>query len=410
MKIVFCKNGKSIRFNHAGSTMGGEMEAPLMLRLLANNNPDSTFYIIGRSDFSKLSAAEKSSLFDYDNVIDCWAEKSTDVPMHLVNWFKKRSIQLDASIMMVGQIGTVTIPGKVEQVKDRSLIASVIDMTLNYCTPINVFHNENLNIPVVEICNDPRYVLNQSRDTIYTPKVSLSQYNEEYIQRHFASYSNQDLFYTSVPQIYAEMEKVFMYQKTPLAVDPSTRTVPFAMVLNEGVGSRGTSRYNQLNEWVLKHQREVEVYGVWDEKHTSKDSRFKGVLDIKNLIKMMSTVRTSLAIPIKEGWVTSKYIELIYMGVVPFFHSTYDDQNHTKVPEFLRPKTPKELYDRVKMLENDTLYLKTITALQKLFFKPEYFDGTRLNQIVMQTINPNYVLPAKTEKTLVIDNLEDFFE
>lgn len=406
LNIAFCKNGKSIKFStKTYSPAGGDNEAGQCLRLLANNNPNTMFYIVGRSDFHKLTTYEKSQLFDYDNVVyilkDC---KNTDRD-YIQNKLKQLNVKIDACVMLVGQIGTVTIPGKIKQIKNPSLIASTIDMTLGYSSMINEWLNDNLDIPVIEICNDPRYRLDQSRDIIFNPKVSLSQFDEEYIKRHIISYKDQTLIYTPVQQKYAEMEKIFLYGREMPQINAQKRGTTFAVVLNEG----NPSRFNLLNEWILKAFDNVEVFGVWDEKHTKNNPRFKGPLKLEEMHEVMSYVRCTFCIPIAPGWVTSKWVEMIHAGVVPFFHPTYDMQNHTKVPEFLRPKTKQELLLRINMMKDDGTYTTTISMLRKKYLTPEYFDGTRLNQIIMQSIDPEYVRSDKTVKQTEVDNLEGFF-
>ena len=71
--IGFAKIGKSVKFKRTRfSPIGGDNEPSTVLISLANNNPDKTFYIIGRSDFSTLNESEVLDLFPYDNVIDIW--------------------------------------------------------------------------------------------------------------------------------------------------------------------------------------------------------------------------------------------------------------------------------------------------------------------------------------------------
>jgi hypothetical protein len=411
---LFSKNGKSIKFipEHFSPT-GGDIDAGLYLRLLANNNPADTFYIVGRSEFSKLSPKQRSELFDYDNVINCWEElpKSPSeeiVTNFLVNYFKRHQVDITASIMCIGQIGTVTIPHKTKQLKHPELTAAVIEMTRNYSTPINVFHNDNLDIPVIEICNDPRYVLDQARDILFTPKASLSQYNEEYIRRHIKSYSDQTLIYTAVQQTYSEMERIFQYRREVPKIDIKNRTDHFSIVLNEGK----PSRYPMLDNWILKHNKEVKIIGEWNEKYTKNDSRFIGTIKQEVVLKMFEKVRCTFIIPIKPGWITAKYIEMIHIGVIPFFHPSYDDQNHLAVPEFLRPQTVEELQKRIELLKDDSIYEKLIAKLQKQFCTSEYYDGSKLNNIIMSAVDKNYTAVDLTtfDKTEIEEySLDNFF-
>jgi len=206
MNIAFAKIGKSIKFVTAFSPIGGDNEAPSMLRILANHNPNITFHIVGRSDFSKLDEKQRLELFPYDNVIDAFAgHRGKADPDTILNYFS--SFQPDAMVLMVGQVGNVSIPDRMWGQRDPTKTVSIIDMTRNYTTPITKWWNENPNIPVVEICNDPRYTMAQSKDTFADPIISLSQYDYKYLRTASRSYEDQTRTESEVRAVYAEMEK-----------------------------------------------------------------------------------------------------------------------------------------------------------------------------------------------------------
>ena len=126
--IAFAKIGKSIKFKTSYSAVGGDNESPNLLISLAKTNPNNMYYLIGRSDFKKLTDDDKTSLFPNNNVIDVYenAPKLTDrkdynspLFQHINNYFKEKNIKIDYSIMMLGQVGTVTIPGRIKQIKNR---------------------------------------------------------------------------------------------------------------------------------------------------------------------------------------------------------------------------------------------------------------------------------------------------
>lgn len=414
---AFAKIGKSIKFlKNNYSAIGGDNEPSCVLRALANHNPSSNFYLIGRSDFSKLNESQRLELFPYDNVIDVWEDfkipnrSVLEVQGELyyeypIRYFKENKIHIDYGIMMVGQIGTVTIPGKTEQVKDRSLIASVIDMTRWYSTPIINWINET-HVPILEIINDPRYKLNQARDIIRPPTISLGQYDFVYDKKHFTSFENQDTIITEVPSKYAGMEKSFCVDYKKPTINQN-RTNPFMIILNEG----NPSRYNFLKEWVLNHNDNVEIYGKWSDDIVNNDNRFQGSIHLDEVQRKLQNVRSTFIIPIAKGWVTSKYIEMIHAGVIPFFHPTYDEQNHTEMPEFFRPKTPEELQQRVDMIANDDeLYYKSIKFLTHKYLTDDLYSGEYINDQIMNHIMNDYVKPDLSEYTKkVATSLDDFF-
>jgi len=402
MNIGFCKIGKSIKFKGAYSPIGGDNEAPNLLRILANNNPDKTFVLIGKSDFHKLSESERLELFPFDNVVNIMKEYRKDDRDYISMKLKDRDIVLDSIVMMVGQVGTVTVPGKIKQIKNPDLIASVIDMTLGYTTPIVEFINDHQEIPIIEIINDPRYTLAQARDIIPNPKVSLSQYDYSYIKNSINSYEDQTRTEHSIPAKYAHVEKIFLYGRGAPEKNPRPE-VDFMIVLNEG----SPSRYDMLKTWVLNNIEDVEIYGKWDHKETQSDRRFVGSLNIEELQRKLSNVRATFIIPIADGWVTSKYIEMIHAGVVPFLHPSYDKQNHLDLPDFFRPSTPSELMKRVEMLKDDDFFMKAITALQSKFCMDEYYNGSALNEIIMSEIIDGYVAPDVSQYAVKESNTLD---
>jgi hypothetical protein len=407
--IAFAKLGKSVKFVTAFSPIGGDNEAPAMLRILANNNPNITFHIVGRSDFCRLKEEERIELFPYDNVKDAFdGHKGPADENRIINYFDELGFQPDAFVMMMGQVGNVSIPNRIWGQRDPSKTVAIIDMTKNYTTPITKWLNENKGMHVVEVCNDPRYTLAQSKDCFVDPKISLSQYTYDYKRTSARDYDDQTRTETMVPAKYAEMEKIFLYGREMPEVGAVNRDTQFMVVLNEGT----PSRYKLLKEWVLDEVEDCEIYGKWEHEDTEKDPRFKGSMPLEDLQEKLKGVRSTFIIPIKKGWVTSKYIEMIHAGVIPFFHPTYDEQDNLGVPKWLRPKNAAELKAAVAALENDKIYITAITELQDLFCRKEYYDGSKLNANVMEQLIDGYEPPCLDDykkQTVEKFDLTNFF-
>ena len=322
--IGFCKIGKSVKFKtNKYSPVGGDNEASCVLRSLANNNPDKTFYIIGRSDFATLSENERIDIFPYGNVVDVWEGIGLDISEeyynHIINYFERKGFELDFTVMMVGQVGTVTIPGKIKKVRDLDddKAASVLDMTKWYVTPMSTWLNEK-KPKYVEIVNDPRYTMKQSRDLFHLPTVSLGQYDWEYRTNAIRSYEDQERIERHVKSVYAGMETAFCNDYEYSEEFNKVRNTDLMIVLNEGK----PSRYDMLKEWVLDSYSDVEIYGKWEDERTITDRRFCGSKHISEIQRRFSDVKYTFIIPIAKGWVTSKYIEMIHAGVIPFLHPT----------------------------------------------------------------------------------------
>lgn len=403
MNIAFAKLGKSIKFKGAFSPHGGDNESLAILVALANNNPNDTFYIAGKSDYAKLRPSEIEFIFPHCNVINVYdhipfktmqTRKCYEDPyiQCLNNYFADKHI--DAIVMLIGQVGGVSVPGKTWQIRDPSLIASCIDMTANYTSPLTAWLNENRlsdndNIPIIEIINDPRYTLSQPRDIVFTPDVSLSQYNYSYTNNTIENYEAQlPTIPNKVDVTYNGMEKAFLVgRKFPDNLH-NERERRFTIVLNEGK----PSRYNELKKWVLENNvlDDTFVYGKWDEKYTENDFRFRGSIKLDEVQNVMSNTKYTFIIPIKDGWVTSKYIEMIYAGVIPFFHPTYDTQKHINLGIFdklLRPATPEKLLDNINELENTPGLRKMVIAeLQRMLITEKDLNGENISHEIMSNI------------------------
>ena len=383
-QVAFCKVGKSVKFNSAYSPIGGDNEAPAMLTLLANNNPDIVFHMVGRSDMYKLTDTAMNHIFPHKNVVDAWAGRRGKADAnHIIDYWKNLGFDPDLVVMMIGQAGSVTIPDRIYKVKDTDGIpATVIDMTKNYVTPIFQWWNDNPQLKVIEIINDPRYCLKMSRDIINNPTVSLSQYNYSYEKNSIISYEDQARVVHSIPVRYASMERIFQYNNPVPPIEIKNRKVPFMVVLNEG----RPSRYPILDEWVLNGNKEIEIWGKWEETTVGNDPRFRGTMKIDDLHDHLTQARSTFIIPIKKGWATSKYLEMIHNGVIPFMHPSYDEQDNCGLPKWLRVKTPAQLAKMVEMVKKDHMYLPMINTLQKQYCTEEFFDGSYINNEIFSSI------------------------
>lgn len=407
MNIAFSKIGKSIKFNDKNySPIGGDNEAPTLLRVLARLNPDIKFYLVGRSDFDRLTERQRVEMFPNNNVVDLYDVKIDGNHTTFVGErLKSLGVTIDAHIAMCGQVGNVTIPNRIWGVRDPSRHVNIIDMTRGYSTPVTAWMNDNLDMPTIQIVNDPRYTFAQAKDLMVSPKVTLSQYDTTFNHSRIRSYEDQTRIDVPFDLKYAGMEKIFLCDRKEPVINLE-RPTNFMIAINEG----SPSRYPMLKEWVLDHVQDVEVYGQWSEDVSSADTRFKGSLHIEELQRKMNGVRCTFIIPIAPGWVTSKYVEMIYAGVVPFFHPSYDSKCLLGDLEFLRVETPKQLMDRVSMMHQDDLYERTIKYLQKKFIKQSDLDGIAINDNIMKSIDPSYVRHQVAVPTKIDVGLDSFFE
>jgi len=390
MKIGIGKIGKTVKFVGKFTSTGGDIDCPNLIKLLAKANPDNEYYIIGRSDLSKVSESRYKELYPNKNVFNCISPGTflnatnyknlsgqvlTDCANLSLDYVNEHNIKFDAFIVFGGPMGKFAMPNLVNKIKIPEVFAKPPFSTLMYATPIINVMNSQPDVKVIELLCDPRYHVD-ARDWLNTPEVTLAQFNESYTYKAFDSFEDQTQTVRTIQCTYAPLQNLVVYERQVLPIDISVRTVNFSVILHQGK----PSRLPFLKEWVTNHIDDVEIYGKWD--NADNDPRFKGELTPDEVFSLNSHNRSTFIIPIKEGWVTAKFIESIHAGVVPFMHPSYDTQNHLNAPEFLRVKTPDELLLKIEMMKNDATYLETINSLRTQYLTADVFNGTELNTII----------------------------
>jgi len=374
------KIGKSVKFNPSTwGPIGGDNEAPELLKKLAEINPDDTFIIIGRNDVDKHRAALNLP----SNLVDVYQgatkEERKDIN-YIVN--KLSDVKIDGCFLMSGPTANCNIPNKSFKRNDlkngEKNFAKSLETFQNYVAPVYQYLNES-NIPWIMIANDPRYI-GQGNDLMNQPVLILSQYDEKILMQTFDNWQDQNYVKNEIPSLYAEMEKIFLIgKKIP---ENMHKTTNFMMVLNEG-NNGVKSRYPMLKEYVLDSMDDVKIYGKWAEETVGDDPRFKGPKKFEELQEELPHVKYTLIIPIKPGWVTAKWVEMIANGIIPFFHPTYDEQKHCNVPDYIRLNNPSELGEKIAELNsNPELYNKILSECLACITEKD-IDGTNLSNIIL---------------------------
>lgn len=408
--IIIGKIGKTIWFNEENwGASGGDNEAPQLYENLFHRNPSTTFYILGRSDYSRLHPSHRQRLNKHGNVIDIWADykawasvtKWDDLEREMYypfEYFRDRKISVDGGIIFAGPNATTNIVGLATKMKTPDELASPLLMMRKYSAPVLYFLNE-VKPPYVLIVNDPRYFPPQARDWMHMPKIVLSQYDTLSTVKIRKSYSDNEIHTVEVQQEYSGVETIFLIGRdgtSPKRMesnslveffgasdDSDERNIKFMVVCNEG----RPSRFNLLKEAILNDVKDVEVYGQWDPKTIGSDPRFKGSLKFNDLQKMLKKVKYTYCIPIKKGWVTAKFWEMTHNGIVPFIHPSYDEQDHLKIPSFLRVGDSKELFKRIEFLEKNPAAYEKLMGTLKGMLRPELYSGEFLSKIIMSKLD-----------------------
>lgn len=381
MATYLCgKIGKSVKFNpKTWGAIGGDNEAPELIRKMAELNPNDTFIIIGRNDVDK----HRNELNLPPNLRDVYEGASKEERKD-INYVANRlaDVAIDGCFLLSGPTANCNIPNKSfkrQLLKEgKKEYAKSLETFQNYVAPIYQFLNES-NIPWVMIANDPRYI-GQGNDLMNQPQMILSQYDEKILMQTFDNWEDQNYVKNEIPAVYAGMEKIFLIDKN--MHQKYDKHTTFMMVLNEG-NNGVKSRYPMLKEYVLDSMQDVAIYGKWDEETIGDDPRFKGPKKFEDLQAELPHVKYTLIIPIKKGWVTAKWVEMISNGIIPFFHPTYDEQKHCNVPEFIRLEKPSDLGEKIEQLENNPLLYNQILSECLACITDEDLSGQKVTQTVL---------------------------
>ena len=409
MNILIGKIGKSILFNrNSWGSIGGDNEAPKFYENLFHRNPQHKFYMLGRCDFNDLSSSEKMRINKNGNFVNPWGQfanwnrsfhGSPQVAEYtfVQEYMDGLGIKFDSGIIFAGPTGTSNVANKSKLMKTPDKDATPLEMLNKYVAPIFNYLNDHRDIPWVLIVNDPRYFPMFAKDLFHWPAKVLSQFNSNVTVSSRTTYTDCNVIQQVIPEVYSEVETMFLIglEKGAVAVSDGlssffddapevkdTKDVKFMIVLNEG----RPSRYNLLKQSILDAVEDVNIYGKWAEPATVGDKRFKGSMGYHELQLMLPRVKYTYCIPIKKGWVTSKFWKMAHHGIVPFLHPTYDEQNSLKAPDFLRCKDAAELQKKIEFLERKPeAYQKLRDTLDQMLLD-QYYSGERLNEVAMNAV------------------------
>ena len=419
MKIGIGKIGKSVLFNSNNwGAVGGDNEAPILFEHLITQNPEHTFVMLGASDFDRLSLAEQQRINVHGNFINAfsgfsdwrknqWNPSESFHPSNDRQDFMEQKIinnpkfKIDTGVFICGQVATTNVSGWARKQTDFSQLANPLDAQRKYAGPTIFYLNHYKDVPWLMLLNDPRPYPGKMRDLMNPPKKIYSQFNQKCLHINSIKYDDPTREETEIDQLYKGIETTFLIgkkrgesiQEAPNTLDgffgdqvnsvKTEKDINFMIVCNEGK----PSRYPDLKKYILDHVENVDIYGQWNPDTIGEDKRFKGPKKFNDLMQMLPRVKYTFCIPIKKGWVTAKFWEMSHYGIIPFLHPTYDEQKHLDVPDFIRVKDSKDLFDKIQFLESHPKAYKELRDLLDNMLKDEYYDGSYMNKLLMEGLN-----------------------
>lgn len=383
----------------------GSSEYYKLIWTLVRQKNISKVTLVQKSDWTKLTDDEKIEFDPRGVIYDAYSENGLKTPTGVTSQTQKEVTyylwdalkdkdQPDFGIGFPAQgFAMINIPNFLPQLRDPSKLCAALNMTVRYAGPIVHYLNMS-KIPWYMVATDPRYCEPKfkRRDLANMPKAILAQYNDIAKISSIDEYSDDsEESWKEIAVKYTGIEKLNLVNERIVPPDNNERTNKFAVVAMQssyGKNNIKDYRYDILKNWVFKYDKdeETKVYGKWAELFTSKYSQFKGFLPPNEIDDLFENTRYTLVIPIRPHWVTSKYAEMLRIGVVPFLHPHYDTQFNV-IPEdhFIRVKSPEDFYKKMEYLDaNPEKRIKLVKGLQLQLLR-----GVRKGEFLIDLINTN---------------------
>lgn len=397
--IAIGKIGKSMLFDpKKWSAIGGDSEASLIYLNLAKYNPQNTYYIIGKSDYSRMPQDYRNQ---YPNVIDVWQwydknrwpgipsdTQFNPVVSYIYDILKEKKIDIDYALIMSGPMSGANSSAQMRHADDKKFYTPLA-MFQNYVGPI-VYYLNKTGLKWGSISVDIRYFPLKARDLFNRPLFSISQYNKTEERWHIKSYE-EDLVYVTEKEtcFYSGIETNCLIGKKKFDLDTieKEKTIKLSVLANQAYESCKGCRNDLIFDYVLNNfpnDDTITIYGKWEDSWYEKDKRFKGPLDNLAIDDYYRKVKYTFLSPGAAHWVTQKFWEMVNVGCIPFLSPVYDDQHCIKCPAFLRVNSPKEFKERIEYLERRPDSYKKLLGILHSMLLDSYYNGEYVNQIVKE--------------------------
>jgi hypothetical protein len=382
--VVIGKMGRTIYFNRdRWGASAGNNEAPVLFSTIAKMNPNNTYYLIGKSDFSRVSDEVRAEWFPHNNIIDCWVgwnSKEHDPTTWI--WEQLKDIDIEYGVIH-GGMSSLSIPGRIYCLDRKTglpndQIRKPIQSLVNYCSPITYYLNES-GINWMTITSDGRYMPLPARDIINPEKISLGVKEGVAEFKRMKSYEDQVTMVEHKTELrYAAAEFQYLLDtKISGTKHGEEKTQKIALFFHQYDNKK---RIKAITEIVDAFgEDEICVYGKWDnEIYTS--PKYKGSVSYDDLQELLPHVKYTFCYPIVPGDISAKWVEAARAGIIPFLHESYDSDRllvkYHNIPEWVYVKSAEEMKQKIEYLEaNPMMYVKLKNIFVSAVSPGKYYSG-----------------------------------
>jgi hypothetical protein len=431
VSVAFFAVGSAIKFNKKNLLRSdGTSEYYALIKLLLKNSNVNRVLLLSKSDWGRISKEEKLKLDPQGKIYDPFTElpqlskrqKPSTIDerrQYYIDFYKvleENGIRADFGLGFTSQgWSTTALPGFLNTLKPPYTPVQCLDMTLYYASEI-VYYLNMTGMKWWMLATDPRYVKPSMRyrDIINLPQKVLGQqdfdinwFGVKELKRD-ASIENDDYTTREIKSRYSGIEKMNLIDGG--IIDPGTAEKPHKFTIVSMQLSAPTAkedlRFNILKEYILDRDPEgkARIFGKWSDSFKGNYTQFKGYIATEDLDKTFSETRYTLVLPTAAGWVTSKYAEMLQLGVLPFLHPDYDCQYHIVPKDHpMRVKDADDFYKKMEYFDaNPEKRIKFIKVLQEQLIS-DAFSGKFMIDLV------NNSLAEVGEEIRLSDNQESLY-
>lgn len=385
--VVIGKIGRSIFFDRKKwKAAAGNNEAPLFFSAIAKLNPNHTYYLIGKSDFSRVTQEIRDYWFPHNNVVDVWKDfnPKKDDP---TQWVARQlmNINIDYGIIHGGMV-SLSIPGRIycldrkTKKPDYSKFRSPLASLVNYVSPISYYLNSS-GIPWLTVTSDGRYSPLQARDILNPESYSLSVVERGVTVQRMKSYFDQESFNEfTIRSYYSQTEFQYLLDPEFKGFRNAEKDQKVGLFFHQYDNKK---RIKAIEGIVEAFGNDIVVYGKWNKPD---DPRFLGPVNFDDLQDVLPKIKYTYCYPITPGDISGKWVEAVANGIIPFFDKTYDSDKllvkYLGVTEWLWVDSPEEMKEKIDFLERHNYayeeLLNRLTNIVKSFSR----DGSHYDHLI----------------------------
>lgn len=410
--VLIGKLGKKFslkKFNN----MTGDDASVILFSKLALLNSNYKFYIAGPNDINKLTSDEYDKIFPNHNVFTAPnIDLNADNPYACLDEYFN-NIKIDFALLINGPTTQMNVSNFLRKgfTKDGDFYKPLM-MFKRYVGPY-VYVLNKIGCPFYLISEDARYITTWCKDLWNHERLVFTQTNGSFkLRKHIKSIDDWTMVENdTVKAIYSGVERIFMMGldknwkskidiEHKLTLDYNSNTNSPFIVISNGCSTFGLdcgastkiSRLPTYKEYILDNFKDdnvynkTKIYGKWSDDDVVQYPDKILNIPVVELQDQIRDAKYSIAYSQQPGFVTVKAWELVILGLVPFIHPDYDKDRLLGFPEYVYLKSPEDLLNKVHELDSNPELYKDIMKQCQDCIKPEYLDGSDLNNRLFGTI------------------------